>query len=565
VELQRFQAQDRTARMTGEVEKEGFDTGRRAINPFTGQPVPVWVANFVLVEYGTGAVMGVPGHDQRDFEFARKYDLPITIVIQPAGGDPPRLEQMTESAPDDGVLVNSGAHEGMTSAEARQVLTREAAARGIGEATVQYRLKDWGISRQRYWGTPIPVVYCDTCGMVPVPSDDLPVELPKAAAFSGRGDSPLAQIPGFVNTQCPDCGGPARRETDTMDTFVDSSWYFFRFCDPRNPHLPFDPEKVAYWGPVDFYSGGVEHAILHLIYSRFFCRVFRDLGMTMLDEPFTRLLTQGMVLKDGQVMSKSRGNVVDPDDMIQAYGADALRLYVMFVAPPEKEIEWTDAGLEGSFRFLARVWRLVDRLVETIGGEGIPGAGEVELDEPERALRRKTHETIRRVTLDLDPRVHLNTAVSALMELVNELYAFCARPECALIGRDADDPGSVGSAERPGTIAVLKEAVEALVLMLSPFAPHVAEEMWERLGHPDGVVAAGWPEFEEAVARAEEIVVPVQVNGKVRARLTVAADTSEDRLRELALGDPQVTRHLEGKAVKKVVVVNGRLVSVVAA
>jgi leucyl-tRNA synthetase len=443
-------------------------------------------------------------------------------------------------------------------------MTASAEQRKIGEGTVQYRLKDWGISRQRYWGTPIPVVYCKACGMVPVPSDSLPVLLPKVVEFSGRGDSPLAQIPEFVNTTCPDCGGPAKRETDTMDTFVDSSWYFLRFCDPKNAELPFDPEKVAYWGPVDFYSGGVEHAILHLIYSRFFCRVFRDLGMTNLSEPFTRLLTQGMVLKNGQVMSKSKGNVVDPDDMIQKYGADALRLYVMFVAPPEKEIEWTDAGLEGSWRFLARVWRLVDQLAETIGGEGIPSPAELELDDGERALRRKTHDTIRRVTVDLDPRVHLNTAVSALMELVNELYAFCGRTNCLRIGQQADEVSTVGTVERAATVAVLKESIEALVRMISPFTPHMAEELWELLGHTGGIVAAGWPSFDEAVAKAEEIVIPVQINGKVRARLTVPAGTPEDRLREFALADPQVVRHLEGKTVRKVVVAAGRLVSIVA-
>jgi leucyl-tRNA synthetase len=428
---------------------------------------------------------------------------------------------------------------------------------------VQYRLKDWGISRQRYWGTPIPVIYCDACGMVPVPSDSLPVLLPKIQEFSGRGDSPLAQIPDFVNTTCPECGGPARRETDTMDTFVDSSWYFYRFCDPKNAELPFDPDKVGYWGPVDFYSGGVEHAILHLIYSRFFARVFRDLGMTHLSEPFTRLLTQGMVLKDGQVMSKSKGNVVDPDDMIQKFGADALRLYVMFVAPPEKEIEWSDAGLEGSWRFLARVWRLVDHLAESVGGEGIPSPAELDLDDAERALRRKTHDTIRRVTLDLDPRVHLNTAVSGLMELVNEIYAFCSRTDCLRVGQQAENVSTVGTVVRAATLAVLKESVEALVRMISPFTPHVAEELWEMLGHPAGIVAAGWPSFSEEVARAEQVVVPVQINGKVRARLTVAAGAPDDQLRELALADPQVARHLEGKTVNKVVVVGGRLVSIV--
>jgi leucyl-tRNA synthetase len=562
--MRRFQAQDRTGRMTGDIEKEGFDTGRTAVNPFTGRPVPVWVANFVLGEYGTGAVMGVPAHDQRDFEFARKYNLPITTVVQGPAGEGGAGEPLSQAYDGPGVLVNSGEFTGLPVEDAIERMAAAAESRGIGQRTVQYRLKDWGISRQRYWGTPIPVVYCAKCGMVPVPSDSLPVLLPKIAEFSGRGDSPLAQIPEFVNTTCPDCDGPARRETDTMDTFVDSSWYFLRFCDPANSELPFDPDKVAYWGPVDFYSGGVEHAILHLIYSRFFTRVFRDLGMTGLSEPFTRLLTQGMVLKDGQVMSKSKGNVVDPDDMIQQFGADALRLYVMFVAPPEKEIEWTDAGLEGSWRFLARVWRLVDHLCETIGGEGIPGPGEVELNDAERALRRKTHDTIRRVTADLDPRVHLNTAVSGLMELVNELYAFCGRSDCLRIGQHPGAEPVVGAVERAGTIAVLKESVEALVRMISPFTPHMAEELWEMLGHPAGIVAAGWPEFSEEIAKAERIVVPVQVNGKVRARLTVAADIDEAALQEAALADPAVVKHLEGKTVRKVVVAGGRLVSIVA-
>ena len=564
--LKKFQSQDRTARMTGEVEKEGFDTGRKAINPFTGQPVPIWVANFVLVEYGTGAVMGVPGHDQRDFEFARKYSLPVTVVIRPPQAEPAAADSLLEAAESDGVLVHSGRHDGLASDEARARLTEEAKSRGVGEGTVQYRLKDWGISRQRYWGTPIPVLYCDTCGMVPETYENLPVVLPKVAEFSGRGDSPLAQIPEFVNATCPKCGGPAKRETDTMDTFVDSSWYFLRFCDPHNEQLPFDPNKVAYWGPVDFYSGGIEHAILHLIYSRFFTRVFRDIGMTSLEEPFSRLLTQGMVLKSGQVMSKSKGNVVDPDDMIQKYGADALRLYVMFVAPPEKEIEWTDAGLEGSWRFLARVWRIVDQLCETIGGEGIPGPASQELNDEERALRRKTHETIRRVTQDLDPRVHLNTAVSGLMELVNELYAFCNKTRCLVIGRGAEEEASVGFIERPGTVAVLKEAIEALVLMLSPFAPHMAEELWEKLGHAGGIVSAGWPAFDADVAKASEVTVPVQVNGKLRARLVVPADTTDEQLREQAIADPQVRKYLEGKTVRKVVVAGAaaaRLVSIV--
>jgi leucyl-tRNA synthetase len=572
----KFTAQDKSDRMTGQVEKEGFDTGRMAINPFTARPVPIWVANFVLVDYGTGAVMGVPGHDERDLEFARKYNLPVTIVVQPASAqgsgepasaqgsgearrEPLNADTMTEAHAGEGALVNSGEYNGLAWEEANRRMTADAKTRGIGEGTVQYRLKDWGISRQRYWGTPIPVMYCEKDGMVPVPYDALPVLLPKIQEFSGKGDSPLAHVPEFVNTTCPACGGPARRETDTMDTFVDSSWYFFRFCDPKNAELPFDPDKVAYWGPVDFYSGGVEHAILHLIYSRFFTRVFRDLGMTHLSEPFTRLLTQGMVLKDGQVMSKSKGNVVDPDDMIEKYGADALRLYVAFVAPPEKEIEWSDAGLEGSWRFLSRVWRLTDSLAETIGGEGIPAPSTFELNDAERALRRKTHETIRRVSADLD-KVHLNTPVSSMMELVNELYAFCSASRCVTVGEEAEQVGAIA---RPSTISVLKEAIEALVRMLSPFTPHMAEELWEMLGHPRGIVEAGWPAYDEAVAKADQIVVPVQVNGKVRARLTVPADISEDDLKAAALADPQIRPHLEGKEVRKVVVARGRLVSIV--
>jgi leucyl-tRNA synthetase len=562
-QIQRFRSQDRTARLTGEVEKEGFDTGRRAINPLTEQEVPIWIANFVLGEYGTGAVMGVPAHDERDYEFARKYNLPIQVVVRPEDGAPADPARMTEAVSNDGVLVNSGPYDGMTSDAARAALTAEAKRRGIGEGTVQYRLKDWGISRQRYWGTPIPMLYCDKCGIVPVPDEDLPVVLPKVASFSGRGDSPLAHIPEFVNATCPRCGGPARRETDTMDTFVDSSWYFFRFCDPHNTSAAFDPATVRYWGPVDFYSGGVEHAILHLIYSRFFSRVFRDLGMIEIDEPFTRLLTQGMVLKDGNVMSKSKGNVVDPDDMIEKFGADALRLYVTFVAPPEKEIEWTDAGLEGSFRFLARVWRLVDNVLETIAGDGIPQPGEMALDDAERALRRKTHDTIRRVTQDLDPRVHLNTAISAMMELVNELYQFCDRPGSALTVRQ-DSGVAAGVVERKETVAVVKEAVEALVLMLSPFAPHMTEELWERLGHTRGISAAAWPTYDPDVARAEQVVVPVQLNGKLRARLTVPAGTPEETLRQLALAEPQVQAHIANRQVSKVVVVNGgKLISIV--
>src|SRR5690606_21058429 len=460
---ERYRQQDRLGRISGEVDKEGFDTGRRVVNPFTGETVPVWVANFVLGGYGTGAIMAVPAHDERDFEFARKYGLPVVPVVAPVGADPLPGEAMTEPFTDDGVSVNSGEFSGKPTPEAWEAMAAWAEARGIGHRTVQYRLKDWGVSRQRYWGTPIPIIHCPTCGVVPVPDEQLPVVLPKVVAFSGKGESPLAQVPEFVNVACPTCGAAARRETDTMDTFFDSSWYFYRFTDAGNATAPFDPAKCNYWAPVDFYSGGVEHAILHLIYSRFFARVFRALGMVDHDEPFARLLTQGMVLKDGQVMSKSKGNVVDPDAMIERYGADALRLYVMFVAPPEKEVEWTDTGLEGSYRFLGRVWRLVEPLAPVLAAA--PADIPAELSADERALRRRTHQTIARVTDDLYPRVHLNTAISGLMELVNELYAFGERTGLFRPGRRAEQQDGAGRVPDvpPGTLAVAREAIEALV------------------------------------------------------------------------------------------------------
>jgi leucyl-tRNA synthetase len=546
-QAQTFRTQDRAARISGEIEKQGFDTGFRATNPFTKQPVPIWVANFVLGDYGTGAVMAVPAHDQRDFEFARKFNLPVKIVIVPEDGPAPDAETMQEAADAYGRTTDSGEFSNMPSEEAQRRMIAFAKERNIGEGTVQYRLKDWGISRQRYWGTPIPMIYCEKDGIVPVPDDQLPVRLPTVTHFTGRGDSPLAQVPEFVNVTCPTCGGPARRETDTMDTFVDSSWYFYRFADPRDDALPFDPAKVKYWLPVDFYSGGVEHAILHLIYSRFFARVFRDIGMVDHSEPFTQLLTQGMVLKDGAVMSKSKGNVVDPDTMLEKFGADALRLYVMFVAPPENQVEWTDSGLRGISAFLARVWRLVDQWRPAISANPEsrimdPGS----LTAAEKGIRRKTHDTIRRVTADIEQRQQLNTAVSAMMELVNDLYAF----------------GDAGRA-RPQSVAVVREAIEALVRMLSPFAPHMCEELWEMLGHCDGLAAATWPEFNADVAKADEIVVPVQVNGKVRSRLTVPAEASEQELEKMALADPAVIAHLMGKQVKKVVIAKGRLVSLV--
>ena len=558
----KFRALDKEARRTGEIEKDGFDTGRTAINPFTGNEVPIWVANFVLAEYGTGAIMAVPAHDERDFAFARKYQLPIRIVVRSAE-TPATVADLTDATTNYGKLVDSGEY---TGAEAPAIITRmiaDAEQRGIGTGEVQYRLKDWGISRQRYWGTPIPIVYCEKDGAVGVPYEQLPVELPKMATFSGRGDSPLAHVPEFVNTTCPKCGGPARRETDTMDTFVDSSWYFLRFCDPRNRELPFGIEAGAYWMPVDFYSGGIEHAILHLLYSRFFTRILRDVGLIAFDEPFKRLLTQGMVLKNGAVMSKSKGNVVDPDDMIQKYGADALRLYVMFVAPPEKEVEWSDSGLEGSFRFLIRVWRIVDHWTQVVAGQGkgLRAEGSAgDYSDGERALRRKTHDTIRRVTVDIEERMHLNTAVSSLMELVNELYSFSEGTPHGLPGRGQAPAAPV---ERAQTLAVVREALDALVVMVSPFAPHTAEELWQMLGHADGLTTTSWPAFDADVARPDEVVVPVQINGKVRARLTAPAGATDDELRELALADAVVRTHVEGKTIRKVVVAKGPLVSVV--
>lgn len=558
--VQRFRLQDRTARLTGQVEKEGYFTGRYVVNPFTGQAVPLYVANFVLGEYGTGAVMAVPAHDQRDFEFARKYGLPLKVVIQPEGQPALTPDAMTDAYVEPGRVVDSGRFSGMWSTDAIPEMAAAAESDGFGARTVQFRLKDWGVSRQRYWGTPIPIIHCPSCVMVGVPYDQLPVELPKMAEFTGRGDSPLATVPEFVNVACPKCGGAARRETDTMDTFVDSSWYFYRYCDPKNSNAPFDPAAVKYWCPVDFYSGGVEHAILHLIYSRFFCRVFRDLGMVEHDEPFTRLLTQGMVLAaDGSAMSKSKGNTVDPDEMIAKYGADALRLFIMFVAPTENEVAWTDAGLEGSARFLARVWRLVDHWCDQIGAASVPALSGLELSDAEQEVRRVTHDTIRRVTNDLDPKAHLNTPVSTLMEMVNALYAFSdEQTQAGVPGRRQKADQEAPPAERPQTLAVLREALDALVLLLSPYAPHLGEELWEMLGHQGGLSAANWPAYDPVLARSSEIVVPVQVNGKLRARLTVAPDIAEADLRERALAEAGVRTHTAGKTVRNVIVARGK-------
>jgi leucyl-tRNA synthetase len=539
----RLRAQDRRARLEGRVEKEGVFTGRYATNPFTKEKIPIWAGNFVLMGYGTGAIMSVPAHDERDFEFARKYGIEVRVVIQPEG---PRLDGATMEKAYDGPgrVVNSGTFDGLPADEAIPKMAAWAEANGFGRATITYRLKDWLISRQRYWGTPIPVVYCEKDGMQPLPDSQLPVVLPPDAPFTGEGGNPLEKVPSFVSAVCPKCGGKARRETDTMDTFVDSSWYFYRYISPRKDDGPFDPAAIRYWFPIDLYVGGIEHAILHLVYSRFWTKVMRDLGLVSLDEPVTRLFPQGMVHKDGEVMSKSRGNTIAPDDVIARYGADTLRLYILFAGPPELGMEWSETGIEGPHRFLQQVWRVVDRHAATFAAE--PRA-EIPADLPTAArdLRRKVHQTIDKVTRDVEERIQLNTAVAALMELKNEVLRL--------------EPEVQAGAGR----AALREALETLVLLLNPFTPHVCEEMWARLGHARGLVRAPWPACDAEVAREDAVELAVQVNGKVRGRVVVARDAAEDEIREMALAEPRVAEHVQGRQMVKFVVVPGRLVSVV--
>ncbi|MFQ5790184.1 MAG: leucine--tRNA ligase [Acidobacteriota bacterium] len=550
--LDEAQSQAREARLSDEAEKTGMATGHHGVNPFTGEKVPIWVANYVLMEYGTGAVMAVPAHDQRDFEFARKYGLPVRVVIQPP--EPTlRPDSLERAYTEYGTLVDSGDFTGLPSMEAIGAMTRHAEQGGFGKKTVSYRLRDWGISRQRYWGTPIPMIYCDRCGILPVPEEDLPILLPRDVRITGKGESALKENEAFVNTACPDCGGTARRETDTMDTFVDSSWYFYRYTDPGNVRQPFDPDVVKYWFPIDLYIGGVEHAILHLIYARFWTKVMRALGLVKFDEPVVKLLSQGMVLKDGSAMSKSRGNVVEPDEVIGRFGADTLRLYVLFEAPPEKEMDWTDQRLEGPARLLQRIWRFVDDEAEALREvESIEG-GEA-WQESEAELRRKTHQTILRVTRDIEERLHLNTAVSAVMELVNEIYKY-RQSAGAKIGRAWSDAPENGKA--------LREATETVVMLLAPFAPHIAEEMWEMLGHKRSLVRTEWPSCDPAVAAEETVTLVLQVNGKVRNRITIPADLDEEALRQRAMEDDKIRSLTSGKTVQRVVVVPRRLVNVV--
>jgi len=561
--------QDKVARTSGELEKQGVFTGSYSVNPLTGEQIPVFLANFVLMDYGTGAVMAVPAHDQRDFEFARKYQLPIRVVIQPEGQEDLIPEQMTEAWTGGGLLVNSGDFNGQPNDDAKEKIAAYLDERGEGRKTVNFRLRDWGVSRQRYWGTPIPIIYCDACGAVPVPEQDLPVLLPDDVELTGEGGSPLARHEGFLQVDCPRCGQTARRESDTFDTFVESSWYFARYACPDFSAGPLDRDAVNHWMPVDQYIGGIEHAVMHLLYARFFTKVLRDLDMLDVDEPFTNLLTQGMVCMETQrcpehgwlypeqvkddaciecgasvdlgrteKMSKSKKNVVDPNQLIERYGADTARLFSLFAAPPEKDLEWNEQGVEGCSRFIGRVWRAVVENRDLVSNCSPLG----EVDGAAADLHRKTHQTIKKVSEDIDGRFHFNTAIASVMELVNAIYAFKAKEDDA---------------------AVVREALEAMVRLLAPFVPHLCEELWEVLGYEHGIESHGWPQWDEAALKTSEITLVVQVNGKVRGKVDVATGADNQVMEAAALADPNVQRYMEGKQVRKVICVPGRLVNIV--
>jgi leucyl-tRNA synthetase len=540
-ELLDQQKKAREAGDLGAIEKHGVATGRFAINPYNGERVPIWVANYILADYGTGAIMSVPGHDERDFEFATKYSLPIVEVIRPAdGAGAAELPFCSE----DGVLVNSGDFDGMSCVEAEKRLQEIAAAKGFGEATVTFRLKDWGVSRQRYWGTPIPMIHCEKDGLVQVPDEQLPVVLPAQIEITQQGGSPLGRVPEFVNTTCPKCGGPAKRETDTMDTFVDSSWYFYRYTDAKNAKAPFDPAVAQYWFPIDQYIGGVEHAILHLIYSRFWTKVMRDLGLIVNDEPARRLFTQGMVIKDGAKMSKSKGNVISPDDMVGRYGADATRMYALFAAPPDRDLDWQEDGVAGVSRFLGRVWRLVVKYaaVARAARDQKPAAP----TGTSLKLLRKLHQTIAKITLDFEGRWHFNTCVAAIMELVNDIQA-------------ADAQLASGEVPPP----VVRELLRSLVLLLAPFAPYLAAELWEELGERGSVLRASWPVSDAELAKEDELEIPVQINGKLVTVVRVAADADAKVIEAAALADEKVQSRTAGKTVVKIIVVPRRTANLV--
>jgi len=524
-----------------ELEKKGIFTGAYCINPFNGERIPIYAANFVLMEYGTGAVMAVPAHDQRDFEFARNYDLPVRVVIQPEAATEQTTEPQ-EAYVDPGVLVNSGDFSGLASGEAKGKIIRHAEHNGFGKSYITYRLRDWGISRQRYWGAPIPIIYCDECGIVPVPEDELPVLLP-GTDEEGGSHAPLHQQEDFIAVACPRCGKAARRETDTMDTFVESSWYFARYTCPDNTASPLDRDAARYWLPVDQYIGGVEHAILHLLYSRFFTKVLRDLGYLKIGEPFLNLLTQGMVIKDGAKMSKSKGNVVDPNDLINAYGADTVRLFSLFAAPPERDLEWNSQGVEGASRFLNKVFRLVTANLDCF--QAPPPSSLNNLGDHDRLLHRKTHQTVKRVTDNIENNFHFNTAISSVMELINL--------------------ASTQSAEKPADVDqwVMQECLKTTLLLLFPMVPHFCEELWESAGLAGNLDHAVWPEYDQEAAREEEITIIVQVNGKVRSRLEVPADIDDALLEEKALADERIRKFTAGAAPKKIIVVQKKLVNIV--
>jgi leucyl-tRNA synthetase len=542
-ELMREQARAREAGDVGAIEKHGVFTGHYAINPFNQEKIPIWVANYILMDYGTGAIMSVPAHDDRDYDFAKKYDLEIRVVILPR-----RIEEGGREEPTlpytgmDSLLINSGEYNELSNQEAIKKMTADAERLSFGKATVTYRLKDWGISRQRYWGTPIPMIYCEKCGVVPVPERDLPVVLPDNVDITLQGGSPLGRVPEFVNVACPKCGGPGRRETDTMDTFVDSSWYFYRYTNAHLNDRPLDTATVDYWFQIDQYIGGVEHAILHLIYSRFWTKFMRDLGLVHNDEPVTRLFTQGMVIKGGAKMSKNKGNVVSPDDMVAQFGADSTRLYSLFAAPPDRDLDWQDFGIEGCHRFLSRAYRFVTRNAQA--RESAPGQSDA--SPRTRAIQRKLHQTIKRVTEDFQGRWHFNTSVAAIMELVNELYA-----------AEEDIAGGRIDAE------VLADAQRKLVLLLTPFAPFVANELWEVLGERESLLRYPWPAYDPALAKEDEITYAVQVNGKLRGHVVVAAECSEATVKERALADEKVRAAIGNQQVVKVIFVPGKLVNIV--
>jgi leucyl-tRNA synthetase len=529
--------------------KEGVFTGAFAIHPLTGDSIPIYIANFVLMEYGTGAVMAVPAHDQRDFEFAKEYNLRIRLVIQPRGKNF-KSETISQAWEGPGILVNSGAFDGMDNEEAKKAITSYLEAKGIGRQKITYRLKDWGISRQRYWGTPIPMVYCDRCGIVPVKEQDLPVILPLDVQLDKLGRSPLSTTEDFWSTTCPKCGRPARRETDTMDTFVESSWYFARYTCPDEKSVPLDKKRVDRWLPVNQYIGGIEHAILHLLYARFFTKVLRDLGWLSVDEPFTNLLTQGMVLKDGAKMSKSKGNVVDPDKMVGAYGVDTIRLFVLFASPPERDLEWSDQGVEGAHRFLHRIWRVVTENLDYLTKAKTDKETLDQGRKTYKVLRQKTHQAILKVTKDIEQRFHFNTAISSIMELINKVT-------------DHLNQYGVPERDKQGDWAILREAIEVVLVMLSPMVPHITDELWHLLGHKNTISLKEWPIADPEIARADIINIMVQVNGKLRSQIGVPRNTDRDIIESMVLDDPKIKRYTKDKPIQKIVHVPGRLLNIV--